>query len=75
MNNYVIKLEDCKQLPYGPIYSLGLVELEILKTYIETHLKTRFIQSSKSSSGMLIFFDQNLIVVFGCVSIIKISTN
>ena len=42
-NEYAINLEDSKQSPYGPIYSLGLVELETLKTYIETHLKTGFI--------------------------------
>ena len=42
-NEHAIDLEDCKQLPYGPIYSLGPVELETLKTYIETHLKTGFI--------------------------------
>ena len=43
LNEHAINLEDGKQPPYGPIYSLGPVELETLKTYIETHLKTRFI--------------------------------
>ena len=43
LNEYVIDLEDDKQLPYEPIYSLSPVELETLKTYIKTHLKTRFI--------------------------------
>ncbi len=43
MNEHVIKLLKGKQLPYGPIYSLGLMEVETLKTYIETHLKTGFI--------------------------------
>ena len=43
LNEHAINLEDGKQPPYGPIYSLGLVELETLKTYIETHLKTGFI--------------------------------
>ena len=43
LNEHAIDLEDDKQPPYGPIYSLGLVELETLKTYIETHLKTGFI--------------------------------
>ena len=43
INEYAIKLQDGKQPPYRPIYSLGPVELEILKTYIETHLKTGFI--------------------------------
>ena len=43
LNEHTIDLKDGKQLPYGPIYSLGPVELETLKTYIETHLKTGFI--------------------------------
>ena len=43
INEYAIELQDGKQPPYGLIYSLGLVELETLKTYIETHLKTGFI--------------------------------
>ena len=43
LNEYAINLEDGKQPLYGPIYSLGLVELETLKTYIETYLKTGFI--------------------------------
>ena len=43
INKHAIKLQDGKQPPYGPIYSLGPMELETLKTYIETHLKTGFI--------------------------------
>lgn len=43
INEYIIKLEEVKQLFYGPIHRLGLIELEIVKTYIKTHLKTRFI--------------------------------
>lgn len=43
MNEHIIELIDGKQLPYEPIYILSLVELEILKTYIETYLKTGFI--------------------------------
>ena len=31
-NEHAIKLEEGKQLPYGPIYSLRPVELETLKT-------------------------------------------
>ena len=42
-NQHIIELEEDKQPSYGPIYSLGPVELEILKTYIETYLKTGFI--------------------------------
>ena len=43
LNEHAINLEDGKQPSYGQIYSLGLVELETLKTYIKTHMKTGFI--------------------------------
>ena len=43
MNKLAIELQNSQQPPYGPIYSLGPVELETLKTYIKTHLKTGFI--------------------------------
>ena len=34
INNQAINLIENKQTLYGPTYSLGLVELETLKTYI-----------------------------------------
>ena len=43
LNQHVIKLQKGQQLLYKPIYSLGLVELEMLKTYIETNLANGFI--------------------------------
>ena len=43
LNEHTIDLENGKQPPYRPIYSLDLVELKTLKTYIETHLKIGFI--------------------------------
>ena len=58
INNHVIKLVDDQQLPYGPIYNLGPVELETLKTYIETNLKNGFIRPSKSLAWASIFFDK-----------------
>ena len=58
LNEHIINLEDGKQPPYGPIYSLGPVELETLKTYIKTHLKTRFIWPSKSLASAPILFDK-----------------
>ncbi len=58
MNEYIIKLIEGKQSPYGLIYALSPVELEILKAYIETHLKTGFIQPSKSPAGVPILFDE-----------------
>lgn len=42
-NQQVIQLEKSKQPPYGTIYSLAPIELETLKIYIKTHLKTRLV--------------------------------
>ena len=58
MNEHVIKLEEGKQPPFGPIYSLGPVELETLKTYIKTNLANGFIQPSKSPAGAPILFNR-----------------
>ena len=58
LNKHAIEPESNKQTPYGPIYSLGPVELETLKAYIETHLKTGFIWPSKSPAGVPILFDK-----------------
>ena len=58
INENAIKLIEGKQPPYGPIYSLGTVELETLKTYIETHLKTGIIRPSKSSTSALILLNK-----------------
>lgn len=60
LNNHNIKLENGKQPLYGPIYSLELVELETLKTYIKTYQKTGFIQSFKSLTGAPILFNKKL---------------
>ena len=57
INDHVIELEKDKQPPFRPIYSLGPVGLEILKTYIETNLANGFIQPSKSPAGAPILFD------------------
>ena len=43
INKQVIKLEKSKKPSYGPIYSLRLVELKTLKTYIKTNLANGFI--------------------------------
>ena len=58
LNEHAIDLENGKQLPYKPIYSLGPIELETLKTYIKTHFKIGFIQPFKSFAGALILFDK-----------------
>ena len=57
MNEYAFELKEGKQPPFRPIYSLGLVELETLKTYIETNLSNGFIRPSKSPAGVPILFN------------------
>ena len=57
MNEHAIELEEDKQPPFGPIYSLGLVELETLKIYIKTNPANGFIQPSKSPARAPILFD------------------
>ena len=56
MNQHAIELQEGQQPPYGPIYSLGPVELETLKTYIKTNLANGFIRPSKSPAGAPILF-------------------
>ena len=58
INTYATDLEKGKQSPYGPIYSLGPVEIETLKTYIETNLANGFIRPSKSPAGAPVLFDK-----------------
>ena len=56
INDHPINLLDDKQPPYGPIYSLGPMELETLKTYIEANLASDFIRPSKSPADAPIVF-------------------
>ena len=56
INNHPIDLLNNKQPLYNPIYRLGPVELEMLKTYIKANLASGFIRSSKSTAGALILF-------------------
>ncbi len=58
INNYGIELVDNWQSPYDSIYSLGSLELEILKAYIENNLANGFIRPSKSPAGAFILFDK-----------------
>ncbi len=60
MNEHAIKLIEGKQLPYGPIYTLSTMELEILKAYIKTQLKTGFICPSISPIKVSILLDNKL---------------
>ena len=56
INNHSINLLDDKQSSYGLIFSLGLIELEMLKTYIKTNLASSFIRPFKSLAGATILF-------------------
>ena len=56
VNEHAIELEEGNQSPYGPIYSLGPVELKTFKTYKETNLVIGFIRTSKSPAGAPILF-------------------
>ncbi len=58
INNHAIKLVDNWQPSYGPMYSLGPMELEILKAYIENNLANNFLRPFKSLAGAPIFFDK-----------------
>lgn len=58
INKYTIELIEGKEPPYRSIYALSSVELETLKSYIKTHLKTRFIWPFKSSASTPIFFNK-----------------
>ena len=58
INTHAIDLKKGKQSPYGPIYSLGLMELEILKTYIEINLANYFFYTSKLLTTAPILFNK-----------------
>ena len=58
IKEHTINLMEGKQLPYRLIYSLEPVELKTLKTYIEIHLKNRFIRPFKSPTSALIIFNK-----------------
>ncbi len=58
INDHAIEFVDDWQPPYGPIYSLGPVELETLKAYIKNNLANDFIRPSKSPAGAPILFDK-----------------
>ena len=58
INDHAIELVESQQPPYGPIYSLGPIEMETLKAYIETNLANKFIRPSKSPAGAPILFDR-----------------
>ena len=56
INEHAIKLEEGKQPFFGPIYSLGPVELKTLEIYIKTNPANSFIWPFKSPAWAPIFF-------------------
>lgn len=60
LNQYVIKLEDDKQLFYKPVHSLDLIELKTLKIYIKTNLTNSLIWLLKFFISTFIFFIKKL---------------
>ena len=56
INNQPINMLDNKQPPYNLIYSLRLVELELLKNYIKANLASNFIKSFKPAASTPILF-------------------
>lgn len=71
INDHLLDLIEGQQPSYGLIYSLKLVELETLKTYIITNLVNSFIQPSKSPVKAPIFLFKSQMVVSGCILITK----
>ena len=74
INDYAIKLVNGQQTPYGYIHSLGQVELEILKAYIDTNLANNFFQLSTSLPVLPSCLIGSHTVFFSCALIIEVST-
>lgn len=55
INKYIIDMKPSKQPFNRPIYSLDIIELEILRIYIKTNLANRFIRPFKSLAKTFIF--------------------
>ena len=56
--NHTIEQVDDRQPRYGLTYSLGPMQLEILKAYIKNNLANSFIVPSKFPAKASIFFDK-----------------
>lgn len=58
INKWAFELVENEQSPYSHIYAPSLGGLKMLKTYIMTYLKTRFIWFFKSFAAVPIFFNK-----------------
>lgn len=74
MNDNAIEQKKGNQSLYGLIYSLSLIELEKLKTYIKSHLIPRLFNFLNFQQEHLSFLTENRIEVSIFASIRKIST-
>lgn len=75
INNNSIDLIKSQQLPYGSIYSLKLVELETLKTYIKTNLANVLSDLPNLLLELLYFLSENQTVSSNYVLITEVLTN
>lgn len=58
IHNYMIKLIKDQILLYRPIYTLKLVKLDILKTYIKIDMAIGFLKPSKSLINAIMLFEK-----------------
>lgn len=54
--DFSIELEEGKQPPFGPLYSLSELELKALSEWLEENLSKGFIRASRSPAGAPILF-------------------
>lgn len=72
INHYLINLVNSQQFLCRPIYSIELIKLKTLKTYINTNLTNNFIRLSKSLINVLFSLFKSLIIeTFSYILIIK----
>ena len=74
INNHAIELVKSQQPPYGLIYSLGPVELEILKAYIETNFANGFIRPPSLPPVLPSYLTKSQMTLSDCISTTKAST-
>ena len=51
-----IEIEEGKEVPFGPIYTLSAKELRVLREYLESSMAKGWIRKSKSPAGAPILF-------------------
>lgn len=64
-----ISIKKGKIPPFSPLCNLDIKELITQREYLEDNLPKGFMQSSKSSAGVLVHFLPNWMVFYNCVMI------